>query len=405
MPEFQYQGRDNLGAAVKGVRKANSASELAERLQQENIIPVKIELYKQPKELFKKVGTFFHSVPSDELQMFCRQMYTLNKSGVPLTMGLSRLAETTKNHYFSKILNDFIVKLNEGKKLSQAMSEYPNVFSTLFYNIVAIGENTGRLDTAFLQLSEYLQLEENTRKRIKAATRYPIIVVSAALIALLIINAFVVPAFAQMFANFKGELPLPTKILIVTSNAITGYWYIILIVFALLIGGFLYYINLPSGKLAWHRFILKIPLVGWIINRILLARFARLFALILKSGISIYEGMQMVSISMGNAYLEKKLMALSDLIARGQSIAQSAAQSGLFSSLVIQILTTGEETGRMDQMLDDVAEYYEREVEYDLDRLSDALEPILLVIMAIMVLILALGVFLPMWDMVNLVRK
>ena len=407
MPDYTYQGRDNEGRAVTGFRSAANAQELADRLQKENIIPISIEpaTGRKYNVSFQFIAKLFQKVPSDELQMFCRQMHTLTKAGVPLTLGINRLSETTKNKYFSVVLQEVIVKLNEGKKLSATLANYPNIFSPLFVNIVSVGENTGRLDVVFLQLSNYLQLEQDTKKRIKAAMRYPLIVITVSLIAVLIINAFVVPAFAKMFENFKGELPLPTRILIATSNVMTGYWYVILGVAILLISSFIYFINTEKGKLIWHRFILKIPLVGWIIHRILLARFARLFSLILRSGISAYDGMSMLTASIGNAFIEKKLIVVTDSIARGQSIATAVARTNLFSSLIVQILTVGEETGSIEEMLLEVAAFYEREVEYDLSRLSDALEPILLIIMAVMVLILALGVFLPMWDMVNLVRK
>jgi MSHA biogenesis protein MshG len=285
-----------------------------------------------------------------------------------------------------------------------SLNQFPEIFSPFFVNLVKVGETTGRLDQVFAYLAEYIELELDTKKKIKAALRYPLLVLIATVVALMVINGFVVPAFADLFRSFQGTLPLPTRILMVTSDFIISYWYL-LILFA--IGAYFalrHYIRTPSGRIVWARMQLKIPIVGWLIHRIILARFTRLYALALRSGITAVEGIDLVGSSTGNAYMSQKIKTIATLVGRGNSIAGSIAQTQLFPSLVIQMIAIGEETGNIDKLLDDVSEFYQREIAYDLDRLSDAIEPIMLMIMAVMVLILALGVFLPMWNLATQIK-
>lgn len=408
--EFQYSGHDQNGKKVSGRRSATSEEELANALMRENILPIDITQASSKKNPAKgdKINlniSFGQRVKQIELQLFCRQLYTLLKAGLPITMSIQRLSETTNNQYFKQVLAEILITLNQGHSFVLALSKYPKVFSELFINIVRIGEDTGQLDHVFFKLSEYLGLEIEAKKKIKAALRYPIIVVITTLLALFIINIFVIPNFAKMFAQFKGELPLATRILIGTSDFLLKYWFVVIGAFILSYVAFFSYIQSPSGKIKWHHFILKIPITGVIVHRMYLARFCRLYALMLRSGLPALDSLIIVGKATGNAYLASKINEISDSVAKGRTISKACQQTAMFSNLVIQMLTLGEETGNMDDMLDDVAGYYEREVDYDLARLSDLIEPILLVIMAGMVLILAFGVFLPMWNMVDLTKR
>lgn len=401
MIDFNYTGLDKTGEKISGTRGASSAEELATALSMENILPIEIV------EVETKVKSSFtlgpkKKVKAADLQLFCRQNYTLLKAGIPVSIAIQRLSETANAPYFSEILNDILKLLNQGYSLVYAFSQYPEVFPELFLNIVQIGEDTGQLDLVFLKLSDYLTLEIETRKKIKGALRYPIIVLSTTLVALLVINAFVIPSFAKMFSKFKGELPLPTRILMASSDFLLNYWPF-MIVFVVILGfAFNTYIKTPNGKCKWHAFILKIPLTGFIVYRMYLSRFCRLYALMLRSGISAVDGIILVGKATGNAYIAKKISGISEQVARGSTISTACFQTNLFTPLVTQMLVLGEETGKIDDMLDDVSDFYDREVDYDLEKLSEMIEPILMVIMAVIVLILALGVFLPMWDMATM---
>jgi MSHA biogenesis protein MshG len=294
--------------------------------------------------------------------------------------------------------------LDAGLSLSVAIKRHEATFSSLFVSMVQVGETTGSLPESFLQLSQYLEREKDTRERIKQALRYPTMVMAAIGIAVMIINMFVVPAFANVFKSFKAELPWATKILIGTSDFTVAYWYYIVAFLILAFVGVRFYIGTPEGRYRWHHWKLHIPLIGSIVYRAMLGRFARSLAVMLKAGVPLVQGMTVVSRALDNDYLADRIVQMRDSLERGESIARTAAATGLFPPMVLQMISVGEETGAIDALLVEVADYYEREVDHDLKNLSSSIEPILIVVMGIMVLILALGVFLPMWDLAQAAR-
>ena len=406
MPLFTYTAIDPTGKPQQGQRTGLSEEDVATQLQREGVTPLDIHLISKteqtPSPEWSVNNLFTEKVSKDALYMFCQQMYAVLKAGIPIGIAVSRLAETTRNKPLKEALQHIISDLNQGRSLYIGMSQCPTVFSSFFINLVKVGETTGKLDEVFLHLSSYLELESDTIKKLKTALRYPIIVIIGIVIALLVINVLVIPAFAQLFANFKAQLPLPTRILLASSNFLLNYWYVLL---GLIIGSIIAlktYIQTPQGELSWATLQLKIPVIGWLLHRILLARFARLYALVLRSGLTAVDGIELVGASTDNAYVAKKIKSISNLVSRGNSISSAIAKTGLFPPLVVQMITLGEETGSIDTLLDNVADFYQREIEYDLVKLSDAIEPLMLVIMAGMVLILALGVFLPMWDLAGI---
>jgi MSHA biogenesis protein MshG len=296
-----------------------------------------------------------------------------------------------------------VVTINKGNPLHVALAQFPNIFSNFFINLVTIGENTGNLDNIFLHLAQYLELEGDITLKVKAALRYPIMVICAVIVALIVINVFVIPAFAKLYDSFHGQLPLATRILLATSNFIMDYWYLVIGSIGIMSFSVAHYIKTAQGALQWGRIQLKIPIIGWLIHRILLARFARLLSLVLRAGIPAVEGIQMVGASTNNSYIAWKIEGVTDLIARGNTISSAIDKTNLFPPLIIQMIMLGEDSGTMERLLDEVADFYQREIDYDLVRLSDAIEPLLLVVIGGMVLVLALGIFLPMWDMATLV--
>ena len=406
MPEFHYIARDKQGQKMVGKRIAESAEELAETLQTESLIPVEISpvqfAVKKTKSVNITLPQFFQpKVPEKELQMFCRQMYTLLKAGIPIITTVTRLTETARNKQLVDALKEVLVSLNQGRSLSVGLSKCPQVFSNFFINLVKVGENSGQLDQIFLYLAEYVELEVDTKKKIKSAFRYPKMVSIALLIALLIINTFVIPAFSALFKSFQGNLPIPTLILMATSNFILSYWYILI---GSVVGGiaaFRYYVKTQTGMLKWAKFKLNIPIMGWIVQRITLTRFAKLFAMVLRAGLTAVEGIELVGASTNDAYFAQRIKMTSELIARGNTIASAITQTQLFPPLMVQMIALGEESGNIDTLLDEVAEFYQREIAYDLAHLSETIEPILLVVVGGIVLMLALGVFLPMWNMAS----
>jgi len=323
---------------------------------------------------------------------------------VPITQALSGLAESTRNPVMGRALQDVTHNLESGRDLSSSLARHPQIFPSLVISLVQVGENTGRLDEVFLQISKYLELEKDTRDRIKAALRYPIIVLTAIAVAITIINMFVIPNFAKIFKSFHVELPLATRILIGISNFFVTFWPYLLVGLALLIVGARAYVKTEQGRYRWDKFKLRIPLIGNIIRRSILARYARSFAMTSRTGVPLVQGLTIVAKAIDNDYIAERILSMRNGIERGESLTRTATLSGMFTPLVLQMISVGEDTGAVDTLLLEVAEFYEREVDYDIKSLSAAIEPILMVAIGIMVLILALGIFLPMWELARAAR-
>lgn len=403
MARFHYQGRERGGAAVEGVLESDTPSSAARLLQARGIIPVVIH---ETHEVTAGTGPGLarqrrsRRKPNlDDLMFFCRQMHTLTKSGVPLIRGINGLAETTRNDLLSVTLKQVMRELEAGYGLSQAFNQHPAIFSPMMIGIIQVGENSGRVDEAFLLLAGYLQRERETRARMKAAMRYPAMVVVAIVLALMVINLWVIPAFAKVFAGFKAELPWATKILLATSRFTLNYWPAILLAVAAAVWLWLRFVATESGRLWWDRHKLRLPVVGTILVKASLARFSRSFAMMMRSGVPLLQSMLLLGGAVDNSYMASLFAGMRGSIERGESISRTAAGLGLFPPLVLQMMEVGEETGRMEEMLDEVAEYYDGEVDTDLSNLGSAIEPILLLVVGAMVLVLALGVFLPIWDL------
>lgn len=408
MSQFRYTGRDAQGAKVSGTLQSSSRDSLASELLAQQITPLTIEeqagqggedvLAALQERLRRK------RVDLEELIIFCRQMYSLSKAGVPIIRAIGGLAESHRNLYFREVLQAVRADLEGGMSMAVALNAHPKVFTTLFISMVSVGENTGQLDQAFRQLSSYLELERETRKRIKQATRYPLFVLAAMAVALVVINLLVIPAFAKVFEQFKADLPWPTQVLIGTSQFFQDFWWLLL---ALAAGGlyaFFKWVESDAGALRWDSIKLRLPIVGGIFERIALARFTRTFAMMYRAGVPLLQTLSINSASVGNRHIGQAILGMREGVERGEALTRTASSSGLFTPLVLQMMAVGEETGALDDLFVEVADFYEQEVDYDLKQLADAIEPILIVAMGVMVLILALGVFLPMWELASVAK-
>ncbi|WP_028762532.1 type II secretion system F family protein [Shewanella colwelliana] len=403
MPVYQYRGRDAQGKSVTGQLDAATESATADQLMSRAVIPLELNETK-PKRDFD-LGTLFKpKVGLDELQIFTRQMYSLSRSGIPILRAIAGLSESTHSRRMKDALNDISEQLTSGRPLSSAMNHHPDVFDALFVSMIHVGENTGKLEDAFIQLSGYIEREQETRRRIKAAMRYPIFVLIAVALALVVLNIMVIPKFADMFSRFGADLPWATKLLIGTSNFFVNYWYLLLAGIAALFVGIRYWHNSEKGERQWDQWKLKIPAVGSIIERSTLSRYCRSFAMMLSAGVPMTQALSLVADAVDNAYMHDRIVGMRRGIESGDSMLRVHNASQLFTPLVLQMVAVGEETGQIDQLLNDAADFYEGEVDYDLKNLTAKLEPILIGIVAVIVLILALGIYLPMWDMLNVVK-
>ena len=404
MAIFEYKARNKRGEFMTGTMDAETADRVAEQLFHSGITPVEIREAAKKNTTDLNAGDLFENyfqpkVGLDELIMLCRQMRTLMKAGIPILKGLWGLAESVDNKTLKKVLIDVHGQLESGRDLHAAFAAHPDIFMPIFIALVRVGESTGQLDQAFAILSEYLAAEKETRQRIKAALRYPAIVIGAVVVAMVIINIWVIPVFAEVFARFDAELPLMTKLLLGTSNFMLAWWPWLL---ALAAGGviaFRFWVDSDNGRYIWDRSILKAPVIGHILTKATLGRFAQSMAMVIKAGVPMVQGLTVVSGVVNNAFVSERVLSMRDGIEKGDSISRTAAATGLFTPLVLQMINVGEETGAIDDLLQETAEHYDAEVQYGLDNLSAAIEPIVIVILGVMVTVLAFGVFLPMWNL------
>ncbi|MCE9685918.1 type II secretion system F family protein [Shewanella sp. AS16] len=403
MANYQYRGRGARGEEVKGYLEAASESAAADQLLARGVIPIELQHAKETKEI-NFSSLFGRKVSLDELQIFTRQMYSLTRSGIPILRAIAGLSETTHSQRMKLALNNISEQLVSGRPLSSAMNHHPDVFDALFVSMIHVGENTGKLEDAFIQLSGYIEREQETRRRIKSAMRYPMFVLFTIAIAMVVLNIMVIPKFTAMFSRFGAELPWATKLLIATSNLFVNYWPLMLLGLGGGLVGIRYWHKTERGEKQWDRWKLRIPVVGSIIERSTLSRYCRSFSMMLSAGVPMTQALSLVADAVDNAYMHDRIVGMRRGIESGEAMLRVSAQSQLFTPLVLQMVAVGEETGQIDQLLNDAADFYEGEVDYDLKNVTAKLEPILIGIVAVIVLVLALGIYLPMWDMLNAVK-
>ncbi|ATC85189.1 type II secretion system F family protein [Pseudoalteromonas sp. NZS127_1] len=404
MQLYSYKAKDSKGVLVKGQLEASNQAGVADSLMKRQFIPISISLVETKNNIKIFDNLFVEKITLDDMIMFSRQMYSLLKAGIPIIRAMIGLADTTQNKEFKNVLMEVTRQLEQGRDLSSAMAIHNEVFSRLTVSMVMVGEGSGRLEDAFYQLAIYFEKEQETRKRIKAAMRYPTFVILALVAAMVILNIFVIPTFASMFAKFDAELPLMTQILIGTSSFFVNYWWLLLVMGIGAVFAWKRYLNTDAGRFKWDQYKLKIPFIGDILKRTLLARYSQSLAMVLRSGVPMTTGLSLTAHAVDNSYMEKAIITMRQDIEKGDSLLRASKSSELFSQLVLQMVAVGEETGRVDELLQEAADYYEREVDYDLRSLTAKIEPILTVFVAIMVLILALGIFMPMWNMMSAIK-
>ena len=406
MPLFAYKGRNARGSLIQGEIDAGTIDSVASQLFNIGVTPIDIMEKKAASSSDISFSNYINrKAPGlDDLILFSRQMFTLMKAGVPMIKSITGLIQSSRNFKIIEALKDIMTNLESGRDLSSSLARHPVIFSPLYISMVKVGEETGRLEESFFRISEYLSREKDTRERIKAALRYPTFVMVAIAIAIAIINIFVIPAFAGLFAKAGVELPWTTRLLMATSHFFVQWWPVLLFGISSSIIASRYYIKTENGRYIWDTYKLKIPVAGGIIYRATIARFCRSFSMGLKSGVPLIQAMTVVSRSVDNEFISDKILGMRNGIERGESLTRTAALTKMFPPLVLQMLSVGEETGKVDDMMEEVAEYYDREVDYDIKNLSASIEPILIVAIGVLVLILALGVFLPMWDMAKVIK-
>lgn len=400
--KYFYKARTASGEAIENTVEASSEDALATQLFNSGLTPIEIKIAitaKQNVSLDRLLG--LGKPKTEELILFSKQMNALFKAGIPIIRAISGLAQTTDNEYLKEVLEHCIKQLEAGKPLSHGLAKYPDIFPNVFLSIIRVGENTGNLDHAFEQLAFYLERDKMIRDKIKEATRYPSFVLIFIAGAFTILNIFVIPKFAGIFDKMNLELPIYTRLLLSTSEIFTHYWPWMLGIIALLIISTHHYINTEDGRFNFDRAKFKIPYIGDILRKAVLARFCRTFSLTQKAGVPLVQALNLVANSVGNSFVCDRVISMRSGVERGDNLTNTAIATGLFTPLVLQMIAVGEETGMVDEMLVKVAEFYEEEVNYEIKFLSAQIEPALIMTIGGMVLIMALGIFVPMWDMMG----
>jgi len=402
MAVYAWRGRNARGESVQGQLEASTENGVADQIIALGVSPVQITVVVEDAKStrdswFERLNR--KSVVVDDILVFSRQMYTLNKAGVPILRAFAGLEASSTKPAMVDMLKDIRSSLDQGRELSAALARHLDVFGAFYISMIRVGEMTGKLTEVFLRLNEHMEFERDVRERIKQALRYPMFVLIAMAVAIVILNIFVIPVFAKVFAGFHAELPLITRGLLAFSAFMLAWW-------PVLIGGAIAigmavraYIRTPDGRYKWDARKLKLPIAGEIVLKATLARFARSFALSSQSGVPLVQALTVVAQTVDNAYIGSRIEQMRDGIERGESISRCAAATGVFTPVVLQMINVGEETGELDNLLFEIAGMYERETDYNIKGLSAAIEPILLAVIGVLVLLLALGVFLPLWDL------
>ena len=402
MPVFHYKARGSHGDAVEGTLDAGSTDAVATHLIDSGLTPIDIHLQAEHEDLRKGLNELFKpKVETADLIQFSRQMHSMLRAGVPIFRAVTGLASTTANVSLKHTLEDVSRNLESGRGLSEALGQHPEVFSMFYISMVRVGETSGHTEEIFKQLAFYLDREKETRKKIKSALRYPLFVITAIAVAIGIISIFVIPAFADMFRSFGAELPLPTRILMAISDFMVAYWPVLLGVIVAGIIGLRMFINTEDGGYRWDRLMLRLPLTGSVVYKASLARFSHLVAMSLGAAVPLITTLTVVAHALNNRFLEERILGMRSGIEQGKALSMVAANSGIFDPLVMQMLAVGEESGTVTELLEEIADYYDREVDYATERLSAAIEPILTLVIGGLVLVMAMGVFLPMWDLAS----
>ncbi len=407
MAQFAYRGRNAHGDLVSGRLEAADTAAVADQLLATGVTPVDI---RETAGTAAEVPDWWRKLTAPritdvDLMLFSRQMYTLLKAGVPIMQALAGLQESAINESLKDVIRDLRTSLDAGRELSAAMRRHPKVFSGFYVAVVRVGETTGQLEHAFNRLFKYIEFDRDIRERIKTAVRYPIIVLVVVALAIAVVNFAVIPAFARIFEASKVPLPLLTRVLVGTSDFFLEFWPLMLLVVGATVLGFKAYTGTPQGRYSWDRAKLRFPLAGPIVLKATLARLTRSLALTIEAGVPIVQGITVVGHVMENSYMARRVEQMRDGVERGESVLRTANTAGVFTPTVLQMIAVGEESGALDDLLNEVADMYEREVDYEIKNLATNIEPILTIALGILVLILALGVFLPIWDLGQVILK
>ncbi len=403
MPEqFKYRAITEDGEVRRGVISALDTEHVEEFLDEQNLRPVRITRVsrRRPLSLFG----FFNSAHYENLIMFTNSLATLHRAGVPLLRALSVIKVGPADSRFNRAIDQIRLSVQSGRSLSEAMLEYEDLFTKVYIASVAAGEESGKLESILNELADVLEKEMELNRQVRVATRYPVIVLGVITIAVGVLMTFVVPSFVNFYSSFGADLPLPTRILIAVSTAITRYWPLVLTAIVALGLVFHKVISTEQGRLGLDRRLLRLPAFGEIILKGNVARFALLFRILFNAGIPIVRTLDILAQVVKNSAISMEIRKLGALFQTGAVITTARGDFVFFPDLALNMLAIGMESGAVDKMMQEVGSHYSREVFYRSRQLASVIEPMLTIVLGVFVLIIALAIFLPMWSLIQVFK-
>ncbi len=402
MPTFAWEGKTRAGGIVTGEIEAPNEAFVLAQLRRQQILPVKVK--PKAKSLgFRLPGRGQGKVSQKELAIFTRQFATMIDAGLPLVQCLDILSTQQENQGFKKVLLKVKEDVESGSTFADALGKHPRFFDNLFVNLVAAGEVGGILDTILARLAAYIEKAMKLAQKIKSAMVYPATIVGVAVVVTLVLLLYVIPIFSKMFTDFGGDLPAPTKMVIALSDY-TKKYFLVLVVFVVLVGVlFKRYYNTDNGRRTVDRLLLRLPVVGSLLQRIAVARFSRTLGTMVSSGVPILEGMDIVAKTAGNKIIEEAITRARMSISEGKTIADPLAEAKVFPAMVVQMVGVGEATGALDAMLNKIADFYDEEVDTAVEALTSLLEPMLMVFLGVVIGGLVIAMYLPIFKLAGTV--
>ncbi len=400
MPIFTYSARTVTGDIQSGNVDLPNREAVIGYLRRQRLIPVTVR--EKPKEINIVFG---RRVKMKEIVHYTRQFATMVNSGLPLVQCLDILGQQTDNKFLATSIKEVQNDVETGATLADALRNHPKVFTDLYVNMVAAGEAGGILDTVLLRLAVFLEKNEALVRKVKGAMIYPGVILSVAVIAITVLLVFVIPTFETMFASVDMALPLPTRFVIWLSAMLQGYWWLMLGLMIAGIWSLRMYYKTSAGRLQLDRLLLRVPILGDLLRKTAVARFTRTLGTLLSAGVSILDGLEITARTAGNRVIHDAVMRSRSSIAGGETISEPLKESGVFPPMVTQMINVGEQTGTIDEMLDKVADFYDDEVDTAVEALLSAMEPILIVFLGIVVGGMIVSMYLPIFDMINVVGQ
>lgn len=405
MPKFVYQAIDSTGTLVSGTIEGESINYANMVLSQRGLIPSKVE--EKKGESSSALGWFkakLTPIKPQELIMFTRQLRTMLNAGVPILRTLEVLENQTLNPRLKTITAAVASQIKEGSSLSEALAKYPAVFPQLFTSMIAAGEASGSLTDILSRLIYMMDHEHKIKSDIKSAMQYPVMVLVALSIAFFVLLTFVIPKFVAIFQRAGIKLPLPTKICMIMYQAISQYWFITFGILAVLIISLVMFLRTYRGKYLKDMLVLKLPIIGPLFIKTVMARFTSIFSILQSSGVPIISAIQILSGTIGNTVITSQFERLKDKVEQGAGISGPLSTAKFFTPMVVQMIAIGEESGQLDEMLGEVSRHYDEEVNHAVKQMSDSIGPILVVGLAAVVGFFAFAIFLPMWDLTQMAK-